>query len=410
MSKKDCIAMLLAGGEGRRLAPLTSSMAKPAVPFGGHFRIIDFPLSNCVNSGIDTIGVLTQYEADSLHSHIGTGEPWGLRSEERKGVTLLPSGSEGRDSYTGTADAIYKNIPYIDNLNVENVLILSGDHIYHMDYRQMLNDHLVKNAETTISVMEVPWEEASRFGVMNVDEDLRITSFVEKPKQPESNLASMGIYIFRWDYLKAHLLQDAANESSSHDFGKDVIPAMLQDEHPLYAYRFKGYWRDVGTVETLWEAHMDLLQQDNGWKFNNAAWPMYSRSQEIKRSAAVRGNGQFPAADCLVSEHASVEGSVQRSVIFDNVEIGKTAIVKNSVIMPGARIGKNAYIENAIIGEDALIKEGAVVKGSIDRVAVVGPRETVAPKPLILPQPSRLLQDVYEKAGTGRLRAGGLLS
>ncbi|AKG35027.1 glucose-1-phosphate adenylyltransferase [Paenibacillus durus] len=409
MGKKDCIAMLLAGGEGRRLAPLTSSMAKPAVPFGGHFRIIDFPLSNCVNSGIDTIGVLTQYEAGSLHSHIGTGEPWGLRTEQRKGVTLLPSGSEGRDSYTGTADAIYKNIPYIDNLNVENVLILSGDHIYHMDYRQMLDYHLAKNAETTISVMEVPWDEASRFGVMNVDDDLKITSFVEKPKQPESNLASMGIYIFRWDYLKAHLLKDAANKNSSHDFGKDVIPAMLRSEDPLFAFRFKGYWRDVGTVESLWEAHMDLLQRDKGWKFNNANWPMYSRSQ-ISRPSVVRAKGPSADAECLVSEHASVEGSIQCSVIFDNVEIGKTAVVKNSVIMPGARIGKNVYIENAIIGEDALIKDGAVVKGSIDRIAVAGPRETIAPKPLILTQPSRLLQDVYEKAGTGRLRAGGLLS
>ncbi|AIQ13163.1 glucose-1-phosphate adenylyltransferase [Paenibacillus durus] len=408
MSKKDCIAMLLAGGEGRRLAPLTSSMAKPAVPFGGHFRIIDFPLSNCVNSGIDTIGVLTQYEAGSLHSHIGTGEAWGLRSEERKGVTLLPSGSEERNCYTGTADAIYKNIPYIDKLNVENVLILSGDHIYHMDYRQMLDYHLAKNAETTISVMEVPWEEASRFGVMNVDDDLKITSFVEKPKQPESNLASMGIYMFRWDYLKAHLLSDAANKSSSHDFGKDVIPAMLQNDDILFAYRFKGYWRDVGTVESLWEAHMDLLQRD-GWKFNNANWPMYSRSQ-VSKPSSIRSKGQSTDAESLISEYASVEGNIQRSVIFDNVEIGKTSFVTNSVIMPGARIGKNAYIENAIIGEDALIKEGAVVKGSIDRIAVVGPNETVAPKPLILTQPSRLLQDVYEKAGTGRLRAGGLLS
>ncbi|MFD1774562.1 glucose-1-phosphate adenylyltransferase [Paenibacillus rhizophilus] len=409
MSKKDCIAMLLAGGEGRRLAPLTSSMAKPAVPFGGHYRIIDFPLSNCVNSGIDSVGVLTQYEADSLHNHIGTGEPWGLHTEEKKGITLLPSGSEGRDSYTGTADAIYKNISYIDDLNPEHVLILSGDHIYHMDYRQMLEYHQDANAEATISVMEVPWEEASRFGVMNVDNDLKITDFVEKPKNPQSNLASMGIYMFRWDYLKAHLLRDAANEASSHDFGKDVIPAMLQNDDTLFAYRFKGYWRDVGTVESLWEAHMDLLQNDNGWKFNNAAWPMYSRSL-VTKPLSVRGKAQAAAADCLISELASVEGTIQRSVVFGNVDIGRTTLIKNSVIMPGARIGKNVVIENAIIGEEAQIKDGAFVKGSTDMIAVVGPNEIVASKPMIRTQPSRLLQEVYEKTGTGRLRAGGLLS
>lgn len=258
--------MLLAGGEGRRLAPLTSSMAKPAVPFGGQYRIIDFPLSNCVNSKIDTIGVLTQYEAESLHQHIGEGEPWGLHSRSDRGVRLLPSGIEGRESYTGTADAIYKNIEYIDSQNPEHVLILSGDHIYHMDYRKMLDYHIAKSAKATISVMEVPWDEASRFGVMNVDEDLKISEFAEKPKAPKSNLASMGIYLFEWSYLKAYLLRDAANAESGHDFGKDVIPAMLDASDELFAYRFEGYWRDVGTVGSLWEAHMDLLQKmDSSW-------------------------------------------------------------------------------------------------------------------------------------------------
>lgn len=409
MSKKDCIAMLLAGGEGRRLAPLTTSMAKPAVPFGGHYRIIDFPLSNCVNSGIDTIGVLTQYAAESLHTHIGEGEPWGLRCEESKGITLLPSGTEERGSYLGTADAIYKNISYIDRLNPEHVLILSGDHIYHMDYRQMLEYHQESGADATISVMEVPWSEASRFGVMNVDENLKITDFVEKPAKPQSNLASMGIYMFRWTYLKAHLLKDADNEASSHDFGKDVIPAMLQNEDVLFAYRFKGYWRDVGTVESLWEAHMDLLEEVSGWKFDNSEWPMFSRTQ-VTKPVAIRTKNAPSAADSLVSDLAFVEGSVKRSVIFNDVEIGKTSIIKNSVIMPGARIGKNVYIENAIIGEDAVIKDGAVVTGGVDTIMVVGPRETVSPMPLIRTQPSRLFQDVYEKTGTARLRAGGILS
>ncbi|MBY9082081.1 glucose-1-phosphate adenylyltransferase [Paenibacillus sp. HN-1] len=407
MSKKDCIAMLLAGGEGRRLAPLTSGMAKPAVPFGGHYRIIDFPLSNCVNSGIDTVGVLTQYAAESLHSHIGEGEPWGLRTEADKGIALLPSGTEQKGSYAGTADAIYKNINYIDSLDPEHVLILSGDHIYHMDYRQMLEYHQQTDANATISVMEVPWEQASRFGVMNVNEKLQITDFVEKPPKPLSNLASMGIYLFRWSYLKSHLLEDAACSASSHDFGKDVIPAMLRSDDSLFAYRFKGYWRDVGTVESLWEAHMDLLAGDNDWGLDISQWPMYSRKL-VTRPAAIRCKAQGSSHNALISELASIEGVVKRSVVFANVEIGKSSTVKNSVIMPGARIGKSVYIENAIIGEDAVIMDGTVVTGSVDTITVIGPRETVAPKPVIRTQPSRLFQEVYEN--TSRLRAGGLLS
>ncbi|MNO40903.1 Glucose-1-phosphate adenylyltransferase [compost metagenome] len=400
-NKKDCIAMLLAGGEGRRLAPLTSSMAKPAVPFGGQYKIIDFPLSNCVNSKIDTIGVLTQYEAESLHDHIGEGEPWGLHTQKDKGVTLLPSGVEGRDSYTGTADAIYKNIEYIDSRNPEHVLILSGDHIYHMDYRKMLDYHVEKAAKATISVMEVPWDEASRFGVMNVNDELKISEFAEKPKVPKSNLASMGIYLFEWAYLKEHLLRDAANPNSSHDFGKDVIPTMLDQNDDLFAYRFKGYWRDVGTVGSLWEAHMDLLQKNNGMKLDKAHWPMYSRSRRTKL-AVHKPRAQVPSTDSLVNEFCTQEGSLQRSVIFNGVEIGKMSQIKQSVIMPGVRIGRGVQIENAIIGEGAIIKDGAVIKGSINNIVVVGPYETVAPKPAVRNQPSRLFQDVYEK--TGRLR------
>lgn len=407
MSKKECIAMLLAGGEGRRLAPLTSTMAKPAVPFGGQYRIIDFPLSNCVNSNIDTVGVLTQYEANSLHNHIGAGEPWGLHTQSNKGVKLLPSGVEGRDSYTGTADAIYKNIEFIDSHSPEHVLILSADHIYHMNYKKMLNYHVGKSAKATISVMEVPWDEASRFGVMNVNEELKISEFAEKPKVPKSNLASMGIYLFDWKYLKEHLLRDAANPASSHDFGKDVIPTMLDGHDELFAYRFKGYWRDVGTVDSLWEAHMDLLHEDNGFKLDNSRWPMYSRARRTK-PAPHKPRLQMPTTDSLVNETCLLEGSLNRSVVFGGVEIGKLSLVKQSVIMPGVKIGRGVLIENAIIGEGALIKDGAVIKGSADNIVVVGPHEIVAAKPVIKTQPSRLLQEVYEK--TGRLRAEGLPS
>ncbi len=407
MSKKECIAMLLAGGEGRRLAPLTANMAKPAVPFGGQYRIIDFPLSNCVNSNIDTVGVLTQYAAESLHQHIGEGEPWGLNSNVDHGVTLLPSGIEGRENYLGTADAIYKNIEFIDSHNPEHVLILSADHIYHMDYRTMLDYHHSKGAKATISVMEVPWEEASRFGVMNVNDELKISEFAEKPKVPKSNLASMGIYLFRWEYLKEYLLRDAANPASSHDFGKDVIPSMLDSNDDLFAYRFEGYWRDVGTVSSLWEAHMDLLQADNGFQIDNTRWPMYSRARRPKL-AAHKARVQLPATDCLVNEFSTMEGSLFRSVIFGGVEIGKLSQIKQSVIMPGVRIGRGVQIENAIIGEGAIIKDGAIIKGSPDNIVVVGPHEIVAAKPVIRTQPSRLLQDVYEK--TGRLRAEGLPS
>lgn len=409
MSNKKCIAMLLAGGEGRRLAPLTSTMAKPAVPFGGQYRIIDFPLSNCVNSNIDTVGVLTQYEANSLHQHIGEGEPWGLHSTTDQGVRLLPSGVEGRENYSGTADAIYKNIEFVDSQNPEHVLILSADHIYHMDYRKMLDYHIDKSAKATISVMEVPWDEASRFGVMNVNEELQISEFAEKPKVPKSNLASMGIYLFEWKYLKEHLLRDAANQASSHDFGKDVIPTMLEANDELFAFRFDGYWRDVGTVGSLWEAHMDLLQADNGFKLDNSKWPMYSRARRTKPAAVKpRMQSQIKTADCLINETCLLEGSLQRSVVFGGVEIGKMTMIKQSIIMPGVRIGRGVVIENAIIGEGAVIKDGAVIKGSVDNIVVVGPNEIVAAKPVIRTQPSRLLQEVYEK--TGRLRAEGLPS
>ncbi|WP_223066221.1 glucose-1-phosphate adenylyltransferase [Paenibacillus caui] len=406
MSNKQCIAMLLAGGEGRRLSPLTSNQAKPAVPFGCRYRIIDFPLSNCVNSGIDTIGVLTQYEAGSLHEHIGDGTAWGLGRSVNGGISLLPSSNSGSDEYLGTADAIYKNLDYIDSHNPENILILSGDHIYHMDYREILDFHTKTGAPATISVMPVPWEEAHRFGVMVTDEKYRITEFEEKPEQPQSNLASMGIYLFKWSYLKRHLLEDAVNEQSSHDFGKDVIPKMLADTEPMYAFPFKGYWRDVGTVGSLWEAHMDLLAEENDWKLHNASWPMYTNewSTKLKESK----HSTIPARNSIVHDNCALEGYAERSVIFGGTSIGRFAKIKDCVVMPNASIGRNVLIECAIIGEGATIKDGAVIKGSPDQVLVVVPGETVLAKPVVRPQPTRLLKEVYDSPGA--LRAGGMSS
>ncbi|NMO95924.1 glucose-1-phosphate adenylyltransferase [Paenibacillus lemnae] len=398
MKRKECIAMLLAGGEGKRLAPLTSKLAKPAVPFGGHYRIIDFPLSNCVNSGIDTVGVLTQYESSSLHNHIGEGEPWKFSQNDDNGIALLSSQDLGSE-YLGTADAIYKNLEYIDRQDPEHVLVLSGDHIYHMNYREMLDAHIEQGAAATISVMEVPWEQASRFGVMSVDGDLKITEFAEKPEKPESNLASMGIYLFRWDYLKRHLLEDAADPKSTHDFGKDVIPKMLSEDNPLLAFRFKGYWRDVGTVESLWEAHMDVLDQTD-LVLENEQWPMFTRPWRTKITA--HPSRPLEAGDSFIHDSCYFEGKAKRSVIFCGAEIGKQSLVKDSVVMPNVKIGKGVHIEHAIIGEGAVIKDGAIVKGSLGNVIVVGPHETVSPKPMVRTQPSRLLQEVYEK---GRLRA-----
>ncbi|MNH77433.1 Glucose-1-phosphate adenylyltransferase [compost metagenome] len=406
MNKKECIAMLLAGGEGRRLSPLTSKQAKPAVPFGGRYRIIDFPLSNCVNSGIDTIGVLTQYEAESLHNHIGEGEAWGLTQTDDGGIALLPSYNTGSDEYSGTADAIYQNMDYIDSQNPENVLILSGDHIYHMNYREMLDFHVNSDAPATISVMPVPWNEAHRFGVMSIDDQYRITEFAEKPQEPQSNLASMGIYIFKWDYLKQHLIQDAKNPNSSHDFGKDVIPNMLAGNTPLYAYEFKGYWRDVGTVDSLWEAHMDLLDESADWKLHNEAWPMYTNEQHTRKSGL--RHRAIQANSSLVHDNCGLEGYAERSVLFGGTEVGRFSKIKDSIVMPHAKIGRNVVIERAIIGEGAIIKDGAVIKGNVNEVMVIGPGETVVAKPAVRPQPARLLKEVYDNAN--RLRAGGMSS
>lgn len=399
--KNNCIAMLLAGGEGRRLSPLTSKQAKPAVPFGGHYRIIDFPLSNCVNSGINTIGVLTQYEAESLHEHIGEGEAWKLPRTDDNGISMLPSYNVGVDEYLGTADAIFKNIDYVDAHEPENVLILSGDHIYHMDYREMLDFHVNSSTSATISVMPVPWEEAHRFGVMSRDDQSRITEFAEKPAKPASNLASMGIYLFKWSFLKKYLIDDAKNPNSSHDFGKDVIPKMLAGTESLHAFEFKGYWRDVGTIHSLWEAHMDLLSNSPDWKLMNEEWPMYTRDLRAKIGSLKPQAKQ--GKNCMIHEGCSLEGTAESSVIFNGTEIGRNAKIKDSVIMPNVKIGRNVIIERAIIGEGAIIKDGAVIKGSTSEITVVAPNEIVAAKPILRPQPSRLLKEVYDN--TARLRA-----
>nr|O08326.1 RecName: Full=Glucose-1-phosphate adenylyltransferase; AltName: Full=ADP-glucose pyrophosphorylase; Short=ADPGlc PPase; AltName: Full=ADP-glucose synthase [Geobacillus stearothermophilus]BAA19589.1 subunit of ADP-glucose pyrophosphorylase [Geobacillus stearothermophilus] len=351
--KKKCIAMLLAGGQGSRLRSLTTNIAKPAVPFGGKYRIIDFTLSNCTNSGIDTVGVLTQYQPLLLHSYIGIGSAWDL-DRRNGGVTVLPpySVSSGVKWYEGTANAVYQNINYIEQYNPDYVLVLSGDHIYKMDYQHMLDYHIAKQADVTISVIEVPWEEASRFGIMNTNEEMEIVEFAEKPAEPKSNLASMGIYIFNWPLLKQYLQIDNANPHSSHDFGKDVIPMLLREKKRPFAYPFEGYWKDVGTVKSLWEANMDLLDENNELDLFDRSWRIYSVNpnqppQYISPEAEV--------SDSLVNEGCVVEGTVERSVLFQGVRIGKGAVVKESVIMPGAAVSEGAYVERAIVTPDSII-------------------------------------------------------
>jgi len=378
LNKKECIAMLLAGGEGRRLSPLTNTLAKPAVPFGGHYRIIDFPLSNCANSNIRTVGVLTQYASESLHSHIGGGEPWGLDGQH-EGVSLLSAAKHDAEGYLGTADAIYKNISFIDQHNPEHVLILSGDHIYSMDYRELLEHHKANGAEATISVMEVPWAEAHRFGIMNTDERGSIIDFVEKPKRPQSNLASMGIYMFKWSYLREHLIEDANNPRSSHDFGKDLIPRMLRMDGRLFSYRFDGYWRDVGTVKSLWDAHMDLLGGQPQLNLKQKSWPMYSRDPHVDSLRSIYTCKDMQ--ESLAHKLCSVQGSLRRSVVFSGVQVGDGSRVSDSVLMPNVTVGRHARISYAIIGEGAVIEDGAVIEGHEDEIAVIAPYALVTRRP-----------------------------
>ncbi|MET1030824.1 glucose-1-phosphate adenylyltransferase [Domibacillus tundrae] len=369
MAKQKCVAMLLAGGKGSRLKELTESLAKPAVPFGGKYRIIDFPLSNCVNSGIHTVGVLTQYQPLVLNSYIGIGSAWDL-DRKNGGVTVLPPYSESSEVkwYSGTASAIYQNLNYIKQYDPEYVLILSGDHIYKMNYDTMLDYHVEKQADVTISVIEVPWDEASRFGIMNTDDEYNVTRFDEKPEKPESNLASMGIYIFKWSVLRKYLEMDESNPDSSNDFGKDVIPAMLADELKLMAYPFKGYWKDVGTVKSLWEANMDLLDDEQDLNLFEHSWRIYSVNpnqppQIIGMQAKVKHS--------LVNEGCVIDGSIEQSVMFQGVEVEEDTIIKECVVMPNARIGRGSFLERAIVMSDLEVPENTVIRNNSNDILLI---------------------------------------
>ncbi len=349
--------MILAGGQGTRLGTLTKKLAKPAVPFGGKYRIIDFPLSNCYNSGIDIVGVLTQYQPLALHSYIGIGSAWDL-DRRSGGVYVLPPyvREKGGEWYKGTADAIYQNFNFIEMFNPEYVMILSGDHIYKMDYSIMIDYHKTKQADATIAVIEVPWEEASRFGIMNTADEDCIVEFEEKPKKPKNNLASMGIYVFSWPVLRAYLAADAADNKSSHDFGKNVIPQMLAGGERLYAYRFDGYWKDVGTVESYWEANMDLLGDEPALNLYDSNWRIYSVSP-TQPPHFVADTAQIACS--MITEGCQIFGQVENSVLFPGVHVGEGARVKDSIIMPYTVIGANATITRTIIGRKSVIEAGA---------------------------------------------------
>lgn len=356
--------MILAGGQGSRLGALTKSVAKPAVSFGGKYRIIDFPLSNCVHSGINTVGVLTQYQPLELNTYIGNGGPWDL-NRNRGGVYVLPpyqSASAG-EWYKGTANAIYQNLSFLDRFSPKNVLILSGDHIYKMHYGDMLACHVRSGAAITIAVMPVPWEEANRFGIMNVDENGLITEFEEKPAKPKSNLASMGIYIFNYEILKQYLTEDEENPNSDNDFGKNIIPKMLKNNERMMSYRFEGYWKDVGTIHSLWEANMDLLSNPPRFDIYDADWSIYSRNTALAPQY-VGPNAKI--CESTVSQGSTVYGNVSHSVVFSNVQIGENSEVCDSVIMPGAKIGKNVTVKKAVIGSGAIVEDGSAIGVSDD--------------------------------------------
>ena len=359
MNSKKCIAMLLAGGQGSRLGVLTSKIAKPAVPYGGKYRIIDFPLSNCANSGIDTVGILTQYKPLELNDYVGSGKPWDL-DRSNGGVHILPpyQGQQGGDWYKGTANAIYQNLEFISRYNPEYVLILSGDHIYKMDYSKMINEHSESGAACTIAVMEGTMEEASRCGIMNTREDGTIYEFEEKPAKPKSNLASMGIYVFSWQKLKKYLTEDEAKPNSSNDFGMDVIPAMLYAGELMKVYRFADYWKDVGTVDSLWEANLDLLNPKIDLNLSDNNWRIYSRTtgmppQYVSEDAEVENS--------LITDGCEVEGKLDYSILFENVTVEKGASVEYSLVMPGAVIKKGAKVKYSIIAENAVIDENAEI-------------------------------------------------
>jgi glucose-1-phosphate adenylyltransferase len=370
MRKHNMVAMILAGGRGTRLLSLTDKVAKPAVYFGGKYRIIDFPLSNCANSNIEVVGVLTQYESVLLNSYVAQDQRWGLDAKD-SGIFVLPprEKSEGFGLYRGTADAITQNIDFIDQYDPDYVLVLSGDHIYKMDYDAMLDDHKKNNADVTIAVLEVPLKEASRFGIMNAHADGRIYEFEEKPKQPKSNLASMGIYIFTWSLLRQALIDDAISENSAHDFGKDIIPGFLNTQKRLFAYRFKGYWKDVGTIDSLWEANMDLIYNNDELNLSDPAWKIYTEDvtvppQYIGEDAHIE--------QAYINQGCVIEGTIINSVLFTGVRVDKGAVVKDSVLMPYVHVKADAQVQRCIVAEEVVVAEGQTLgkaEGEIDLIA-----------------------------------------
>lgn len=391
-TKKECVAMLLAGGQGSRLYALTQDMAKPAVPYGGKYRIIDFPLSNCVNSGIDTVGVLTQYQPLVLHDYLGNGQPWDL-DKMNGGVHSLPpfQTALGAQWYKGTANAIYQNISFVDRYDPEYVIILSGDHIYKMDYNEMLEFHKRKNADCTIAVLNVSLEEASRFGIMTADENGFVTAFEEKPKQPKSTLASMGIYIFTWQKLRKYLIDNENDQEASKDFGKNIIPDMLKNNEVMVAYPFEGYWKDVGTLDSLWEANMDLLNPNIPIDLYDPDWKIYSRNpimppQYIGADAVVENS--------MITDGCIVDGTIDFSVIFEGVTIEAGATVTDSIIMPGSVIKSGAIVEYAIVGENCVVGSGAQIGARPETfdnrddwgIAVIGHNITVSENAKVLPK------------------------
>ena len=378
--KKECVAMLLAGGQGSRLYALTQEMAKPAVPYGGKYRIIDFPLSNCVNSGIDTVGVLTQYQPLVLNEYIGNGQPWGL-DRAHGGVHVLPpyETAAGKAWYSGTANAIYQNIGFIDRYDPEYVVILSGDHIYKMDYSKMVDFHKQHEADATIAVLEVPWEEAPRFGIMSANPDGTIYEFAEKPKEPKSNLASMGIYVFTWSKLRKYLIDNENDEGATKDFGKNIIPAMLENKEKMVAYHFDGYWKDVGTIDSLWEANMDVLDPKVPLDLLDDNWKIYSRNPVMPPHYA---GPSSQIQNSMVAEGCEIYGMVNHSIISTGCSIGKGAEVTDSVIMPDVVIENGAVVRNAIIAEGCHVKAGARIgEFAADgerRISVVGKDKQIA--------------------------------
>jgi len=376
MARKNMIAMILAGGQGSRLSPMTKVMCKPAVSFGGKYRIIDFALSNCSNSGIDTVGILTQFKPQALNSHIGIGSPWDL-DRVHGGVAMLPPymSEQGGDWYKGTANAVYQNLNFMDQYDPKYVLILSGDHIYKMDYRKMLKEHIKRGAAATIAVIDVPLEEASRFGIMNTDENGVIVEFEEKPKQPKSTLASMGIYIFTYSELREYLIKDAMDPNSDYDFGKNIIPNMLNDGKKMIAHTFEGYWKDVGTISSYWEANMDLLKVDNDVELFDRNWNLYT-STKVRPSQMIGEDAKVE--DSIITEGCVVEGEVINSILFPGVKVEKNARVVNSIIMENVTIESNVIVNKAIILEKSVIKANNVI-GNGDDIAVIEANMVVEP-------------------------------